>query len=125
MFAPRRVAHSRRRTDVSPAAIAEVDQNQAGAGTHLLEPRPEDLGATWPAHAHRCRQALPADLSWAAPLIDPDHPRAVCCGREQACRLIVWHHHLPTYEHVSFSCQRLTCSTDPASSAGLAALAGR
>ena len=35
---------------------------------------------------------------------EPEHPLAVLCGREQACALIVWHNHLPTYEQVSFSC---------------------
>jgi hypothetical protein len=42
----------------------------------------------------------------------------VRCGHQQACRLIVWHHHLPTYEQVSFTCQRLTRATGPARPAG-------
>jgi hypothetical protein len=38
----------------------------------------------------------------------------VRCGHQQACRLIVWHHHLPTRRQVSFTSQRLTRPTVPA-----------
>ena len=72
----------------------------------MLSPRAEDLGATWSAHACRCRRELPEQLAWAAPLLDPEHPLAVLCGHEQACALIVWHNRLPTFEQVSFSCER-------------------
>ena len=119
MFAPR-LGHSRCQPGPSATTAAPASPESV---SHVLEPRTEDLGSSWPAHAHRCRQALPAELAWAAPLLDPDHPQAVVCGREQACRLIVWHHHLPTYEHVSFTCQRLTRS--PAGPAGLAGRAGQ
>ena len=112
MFAAK-LAHPRR-----PSLSATADPASTEPVSHLLEPRPEDLGASWPAHAHRCRQELPAELAWAAPLLDPREPQAVRCGREQACRLIVWHHHLPTYQHVSFTCQRLACITGPAGPAG-------
>jgi hypothetical protein len=109
MLTPRRLARPRREPNPSaPTAPAPEPVS------HLLRPRPEDLGASWPAHAHRCRQELPAELAWAPPLIDPEHPQAVVCGHGQACRLIVWHHHLPTYQHVSFTCQRLSGITGPA-----------
>jgi hypothetical protein len=38
----------------------------------------------------------------------------VLCGREQACALMVWHNHLPTYEQLSFSCERKTRPAGPA-----------
>jgi len=79
----------------------------AAAPSNILRPRIEDLGAAWSAHACRCRQQLPAQLAWAAPLLDRDDPLAVLCSHEQACELIVWHHHLPTHQQVSFSCQHL------------------
>jgi hypothetical protein len=81
--------------------------------SHILRPRVEDLGTTWPAHAHRCRHELRDELAWATPLLDPEQPLAVLCRREQACQLIVWHNHLPTYEQVSFSCERLAHGTQP------------
>jgi hypothetical protein len=115
---PGRLADRRRQPHPRPPAIGQPDEAPSEPASHLLEPRPEDLGASWPAHAHRCRQELPAELAWAAPLLDHEHPEAVRCGREQACRLIVWHHHLPTYEQVSFTCQRLTRATGPARPAG-------
>ncbi len=93
----------------TPARAAAI----AAAASHILRPRTEDLGAAWSAHACRCRQQLPAQLAWAAPLLDRDKPLAVLCSHEQVCQLIVWHHHLPTYQQVSFSCQRLTRATRP------------
>ncbi len=113
MFAPR-LGHPRRQ----PSPTATTEPALADPVSHLLEPPTEDLGATWPAHAHRCRQAMAADLAWVAPLIDRDHPQAVCCGHEQAYRMIVWHHHVPTCQHLSLTCRRLTCITGPAGPAG-------
>ncbi len=92
-----------------PAGVAAI----AEAPSHILRTRVEDLGAAWSAHACRCRQQLPPELVWAAPPLDRDEPVAVLCGHEQVCQLIVWHHHLPTYQQVSFSCQRLTRATRP------------
>jgi hypothetical protein len=107
MLALGRRGGSSRSPAASPAQPVEVP-------SHLLRPRPEDVGAAWPAHACRCRRELPDELAWAAPLLDPGHPLAVRCARDQARRLIVWHHHLPTYEQVSFSCERLIHGTQPA-----------
>jgi len=73
----------------------------------ILRPRTEDLGAGWPAHACRCRRELPAQLARAAPLLDANDPLAVLCSHKQARQLIVWHHHLPTHQQVSFSRERL------------------
>jgi hypothetical protein len=84
----------------------------SGPQSHVLRPRTEDLGASWPAHASRCRRELPARLAWAAPLLDPAHPAAVSCSHDQARQLIVWNNHLPTYQQMSFSCERLS-STQP------------
>jgi hypothetical protein len=70
MLTPTRLAHPRRQ----PSPNAATDAALAESASHLLEPRPKDLGASWPAHAHRCRQQLPADLAWAAPLLDPQTP---------------------------------------------------
>lgn len=64
-------------------------------------------------HACRFRRELPGELAWAAPLLDPGHPLAVRCARDQARWLIVWHHHLPNYEQVSFSCERPSTTTAP------------
>lgn len=80
--------------------------------SHILRPQAENLGAAWwSARARRCRQELPEGLGWAAPLLDPEQPAAVRCGPEQARRLIVRHNHLPTYQQVSFSCERLAHGT--------------
>lgn len=79
-----------------------------GPPSHVLRPRTEDLGASWPAHAYRCRQELPAQLAWAAPLLDPTHPMTVSCRHDQARQLIVWNNRLPTCQQTSFSCERLS-----------------
>ena len=101
-----RIAHPRRRR--GPAAPASVTPAAATnePASHILCPRTEDLGATWPAHTCR-REKLPAQLDWAGLLLDPEQPLAVRCDHEQARRLLVWHNHLPTYQQISFSCQRL------------------
>jgi len=75
--------------------------------SHLLRPRIGDLGASWSAHACRCRRERPDELAWAAPLLDPDDPADVAWAHAQAWRLVVWHNHLPTYLQVSFTCERL------------------
>jgi hypothetical protein len=69
--------------------------------SHALIPRVDDLGAAWAPHACRARAALPRELAWAAPLLDPDAPLPLLCGGEQARALLRWHHHLPTYAQVS------------------------
>ena len=79
-----------------------------GPPSHVLRPRTEDLGASWPAHAYRCRQELSAQLAWAAPLLDPAHPTAVSGSHDQARQLILWNNHLPTNQQTSFSCERLS-----------------
>ena len=79
-----------------------------GPPSHVLRPRDEDLCASWPAHAYRCRQELPAQLAWAAPLLDGAHPIAVSCSHDQARQLIVSNNHLPTYQQTSFSWERLS-----------------
>ena len=107
MLTLERFAHPRRRRRPLPAAVPAAGLALRGLPSHVLRPRIEDLGASWPAHACRCRQELPEQLAWAAPLLNPTRPQELLCSREQARDLVVWHHHLPTYEQVSFSCQRL------------------
>ena len=80
----------------------------AGDASFRLAPRPCDLpGGFWAAHAARCRQRLPAELEWAAPLLDPYAPLPVACTRPQACRLFVWNDRLPTTAQLSFTCEHL------------------
>jgi hypothetical protein len=79
-----------------------------GAPSHVLRPLTEDLGASSPAHAYRCREELPVQLAWAAPLLDPAQPMVVSRRHDQARQLIVWNNHLPTYQQTSFSCERLS-----------------
>jgi hypothetical protein len=80
----------------------------SGELSFRLAPRPGDLpGGFWAAHAARCRQRLPAELAWAAPLIDPYAPLPVACTRPQACRLFVWNDQLPTTAQLSFTCEHL------------------
>jgi len=112
MLTLERITHPRR--PLGPAARASVTAATATAEppSHILCPRTEDLGAAWPAHACRCRGELPAQLGWAAPLLDPVQPLAVRCGHAQARRLLVWHNHLPTYQQISFSCERLAHPAD-------------
>ena len=60
----------------------------------------------WPAHAARCRQALPATLQWATPLLDPQQPLAVLCSEAQVRALFHWLDSLPNTERVSVCCER-------------------
>ena len=55
----------------------------------------------WPALAGRCRQALPASLQWAAPLLDLRHPLPVPCAEAQVRDLFRWLDGLPNTERVS------------------------
>ena len=54
----------------------------------------------WPALAVRCRRALPARLSWAAALLDPERPLAVICGEPQVREFFHWLESLPNTERV-------------------------
>jgi len=60
----------------------------------------------WPALAGRCRQALPASLQWAAPLLDLRHPLPVPCAEAQVRDLFRWLDGLPNTERVSIGCER-------------------
>jgi hypothetical protein len=74
--------------------------------SHALIPRVDDLGPSWAPHAWRARAALPRELDWAAPLLDPDRPLPLLCGSQQADALLRWHHHLPTHAQVSLGSRR-------------------
>ena len=110
MLTLERLAHTGARRRPTRTRISEdaPSVRLPGPPSHVLRPRTEDLGASWPAHAYRCRQELPAQLAWAAPLLDRAHPVAVSCSHDQARQLIVWNNHLPTYQQTSFSCERLS-----------------
>lgn len=111
MLTLERLAHPRRRQCTPARTTATPPRATGEPPSHILQPRTEDLDACWPAHACRCLRELPKELAWAAPLLDPNDPVAVLCGHEQTRRLFAWHQHLPTYQQVSFSCERLAHST--------------
>jgi hypothetical protein len=60
----------------------------------------------WPALAHRCRRALPAHLTWATALLDPDRPLPVICGEPEVREFFHWLESLPNTERVSIGCER-------------------
>ena len=74
--------------------------------SHTLVPLTGAMLRAWPVHARRCLHRLPARLRWAAPLLDPDHPRPLDCTHEQARELLLWLHHLPSYAHPIVGCHR-------------------
>ncbi len=67
--------------------------------------RPQDHGGMWPALATRCRRALPAELQWAAPLLDPRSPTPVLCAHVQARALYRWLDRQPNTQRVSIACK--------------------
>jgi hypothetical protein len=80
------------------------------ACSHARSTRPAPLTSAmvgaWRVHARRCLHRLPQRVRWAVPLLDPDHPSALACTHEQARGLLLWLHHLPSYEHSIVSCHR-------------------
>jgi hypothetical protein len=86
-----------------PATAPWPDQ---AVPSHTLVPLVDPMAAAWPSHARRCLNRLPDRLRWAAPLLDPDHPRELGCTLEQARELLLWLHHLPSYEHLIVGCHR-------------------
>jgi len=83
----------------------DAEPSSPGPASYVLHPRPQDLGPGWAMYARRCRALLPPALAWAAPLLDPEQPRPVACGHAQARALLLWHHQLPSWAHVSLGCQ--------------------
>jgi hypothetical protein len=77
-----------------------------GGGSYALRARPEDDRAMWPALAVRCRRALPANLAWAAALLDPERPMPVVCGEPEVREFFHWLESLPNTERVSIGCER-------------------
>jgi hypothetical protein len=77
-----------------------------GAGSYTLRARPEDDRALWPALAVRCRQALPANVDWAAALLDPELPLPVICGEPDVREFFHWLESLPNTERVLIGCER-------------------
>jgi hypothetical protein len=87
-------------------AVDSSAQHVVGAGSYALRARPEDDGAMWPALAARCRRALPAHLTWAVALLDPERPLPVVCGEPEVRELFHWLESLPNTERVSIGCER-------------------
>jgi hypothetical protein len=89
-----------------PRLVSERPLSLVGSPSFVLQPRPQDDGAMWPALVARCRRALPAGLQWAAPLLDIQHPLPVLCGETQVRAFFRWLDGLPNTERVSIGCQR-------------------
>jgi hypothetical protein len=60
----------------------------------------------WPALVARCRRALPAHLTWAVALLDPERPLPVICGEPEVREFFHWLESLPNTERVSIGCER-------------------
>src|SRR3954447_5701485 len=86
-----------------PATAEPTDEAEV---SHTLVPLTGAMARAWPVHARRCPPPLPERLRWAAPLLDPDHPRALDCTHEQARELLLWLHQLPSYAHPIVGCHR-------------------
>ena len=86
-----------------PATTEPTDQPEL---SHTLVPLTSAMARAWPVHARRCLHRLPERLRWAAPLLDPHHPRALECTHAQARELLLWLHHLPSYEQLIVGCHR-------------------
>jgi len=87
-------------------AVHSCALHVVGAGSYALRASPEDDGPMWPALAFRCRRALPAHLSWAAALLDPERPLPVICGEPEVREFFHWLESLPNTERVSIGCER-------------------
>jgi len=95
-------------------AVHSAALHVVGAGSYLLRARPDDDGAMWPALAVRCRRALPAHLSWATALLDPERPLRVICGEPDVREFFHWLESLPNTERVSIGCERQGTPQDDA-----------
>jgi hypothetical protein len=56
--------------------------------------------------AFRCMRALPAHLSWAAAMLDPERPLPVICGEPEVREFFHWLESPPNTERVSIGCDR-------------------
>jgi hypothetical protein len=74
--------------------------------SHTLVPLPGSMSGAWPIHARRCLHRLPERLKWATPVLDPRHPHALACTHDEARALLLWLHHLPSFEHPIVGCHR-------------------
>jgi hypothetical protein len=90
----------RARPAVAPKPTTQIERS------HTLVPLTDATARAWPVYARRCLHHLPERLHWAAPLLDPDHPSELDCTHEQARELLLWLHHLPSYEHPIIGCHR-------------------
>jgi hypothetical protein len=114
---------SGRRSRAAVRLASDRPLSLVGPRSFLLDTRPEDDGAMWPALAARCRRALPAKLHWAAPLLDAQQPLPVLCAEAQVRELFHWLERLPNTERVSIACRRQpdgTCNPQRPSGAALA-----
>src|SRR3954447_14896649 len=74
--------------------------------SHTLVPLTEASPLTWPVEARRCLHRLPERLRWAAPVLDPHHPRPLDCTHAQARELLLWLRYSPSHEHPIVGCHR-------------------
>ena len=88
-----------------PDAGAAPDAFVEAERTHTLVPMVDAMAAEWPSHTRRCLRRLPAQLRWAAPVLDPDGPCALECTHAQARELLLWLHQRPSVEHVIVGCR--------------------
>jgi len=89
-----------------PATAPPSEQTNQAERSRTLVPLIDPMDAAWPIHARRCLKRLPHRLRWATPLLDPDHPSELDCTPQQARDLLLWLHHLPSYEHLIVGCHR-------------------
>ena len=94
------LSRPRRLSAAAPEATDQADPS------HTVMPLVGAMPAEWASHARRCRRRIPAQLRWALPVLDPDHPRALACTHAQALELLLWLHHLPSAAHPIVGCQR-------------------
>jgi hypothetical protein len=92
--------HLRRSVSHSGAVPEAADAQR----TFTLVPMADAMAAEWPSHTRRCLHRLPAQLRWATPVLDPDHPHTLECTHEQARELLLWLNRLPSHEHPIVGC---------------------
>jgi hypothetical protein len=89
-----------------PAPAPAPGRTRQAEPSHTLVPLVDAMPAAWPVHARRCLQHLPDRLRWARPLLDPEHPGEIGCTPDQARDVVLWLHHLPSYEQLIVGCHK-------------------
>lgn len=97
---------TQRHTATRLRAVSDKPPALIGPPSFVLQARPADDGAMWPALATRCREELPGEMQWAAPLLDARQPLPVVCAGEQVRALFRWLDAQPNTARVSVGCER-------------------